>query len=151
MNDILTRLMNGEDADAIAKEFTESLNAAVQEHKKQMEEKSAAEAKKERCVTDLHLILTLFNDWLAEFYPKLGTVKDNAADIVKTLDETQDDIVELFAAIDELGKILGVSDKSISKKSEDITKTMIYPKGKREMTNTTDNAIFDFLKSYGLA
>ena len=145
MNDILTRLMNGEDADAIAKEFTESLNAAVQEHKKQMDEKSAAEAKKERCITDLHLILTLFNDWLGEFYPKLGTVKDNAADIVKTLDETQDDIVELFAAIDELGKILGMSGKSINKKSEDITET------KAHKTSAADNAIFDFLKSYGLA
>lgn len=150
MNDILTRLMNGEDADAIAKEFTESLNAAVQEHKKQMEEKSAAEARKERCVTDLHLILTLFNDWLAEFYPRLGTVKDNAADIVKTLDETQDDIVELFAAIDELGKILGVSDKNINKKNENIieAKVEMRPKNKN---GATDNAIFDFLKSYGLA
>ena len=147
MNDILTRLMNGEDADVIAKEFTESLNAAVQEHKKQMEEKNAAEAKKERCVNDLHLILTLFNDWLAEFYPRLGTVKDNAADIVKTLDETQDDIVELFAAIDELGKILGVSDKSINKKNEDIIEAKVEMRPK----DATDNAIFDFLKSYGLA
>ena len=150
MNDILTRLMNGEDADAIAKEFTESLNAAVQEHKKQMEEKNAAEAKKERCVNDLHLILTLFNDWLAEFYPRLGTVKDNAADIVKTLDETQDDIVELFAAIDELGKILGVSDKSINKKNENIVETGVKARPKNKM-GVADNAIFDFLKSYGLA
>ena len=150
MNDILTRLMNGEDADVIAKEFTESLNAAVQEHKKQMEEKNAAEAKKERCVNDLHLILTLFNDWLAEFYPKLGTVKDNAADIVKTLDETQDDIVELFAAIDELGKILGMSDKSINKKNEDITETRAKACPKNKM-GAADNAIFDFLKSCGLA
>ena len=150
MNDILTRLMNGEDADAIAKEFTESLNAAVQEHKKQMEEKSAVEAKKERCVNDLHLILTLFNDWLAEFYPRLGTVENNAADIVKTLDETQDDIVELFAAIDELGKILGVSDKSINKKNENIIEAKVEMRPKNK-TGATDNAIFDFLKSYGLA
>ena len=147
MNDILTRLMNGEDADAIAKEFTESLNAAVQEHKKQMDEKSAAEAKKERCVNDLHLILTLFNDWLAEFYPRLGTVKDNAADIVKTLDDTQDDIVELFAAIDELGKILGMSGKSINKKNENIIEAKVEMRPK----DATDNTIFDFLKSYGLA
>ena len=148
MNDILTRLMNGEDADAIAKEFTESLNAAVQEHKKQMEEKSAAEAKRERCITDLHLILTLFNDWLGEFYPRLGTIKDNAEDIVKTLDETQDDIVELFAAIDELGKILGVSDKNIKKKNENTIEAKVSLK---KDTNATDNAIFDFLKSFGLA
>lgn len=147
MNDILTRLMNGEDADTIAKEFTESLNAAVQEHKKQMDEKSAAEARKERCVNDLHLILTLFNDWLTEFYPRLGTVKDNAADIVKTLDDTQDDIVELFAAIDELGKILGVSDKSINKKNENIIEAKVEMRPK----DATDNTIFDFLKSYGLA
>ena len=150
MNDILTRLMNGEDADVIAKEFTESLNAAVQEHKKQMEEKSAAEAKKERCVTDLHLILTLFNDWLAEFYPRLGTVKDNAADIVKTLDETQDDIVELFAAIDELGKILGMSDKSINKKNENIIEAKVEMRPKDKM-GANDNAIFDFLESCCLA
>ena len=147
MNDILTRLMNGEDADAIAKEFTESLNAAVQEHKKQMDEKNAAEAKKERCITDLHLILTLFNDWLGEFYPKLGTIKDNAEDIVNTLDETQDDIVELFEAIDELRKILGMSGKSINKKNEDITET-----GRpRNTMGAADNAIFDFLKACGLA
>ena len=59
-NDILARLMNGEDPNKIAQEFTDALNAAI----KEQEEKKEEVQKKE----ELQGIIDLFIEWLNKYY-----------------------------------------------------------------------------------
>ena len=59
-NVILERLMRGEDAEAIAKEFTDMLNEANREY---AEKKEAVQMKEE-----LQDIIDLFTEWLNKYY-----------------------------------------------------------------------------------
>ena len=59
-NVILERLMRGEDAEAIAKEFTDMLNEANREY---TEKKEAVQMKEE-----LQDIIDMFTEWLNKYY-----------------------------------------------------------------------------------
>lgn len=148
MNDILARLEQGESVDAIAQEFTNALNEAVQEQKRIEEtarlEKEKAE-NKERRVSALADILELFNDWLTEYYPEFGNIKDDPAELVDAIDRAKDDIVELIAVTNELLKFLDRGSKTVKTETHNITS----PKGKEK--KTADEKIFEFLRDCGLA
>ena len=148
MNDILARLEQGESVDAIAQEFTNALNEAVQEQKRIEEparlEKEKAE-NKERRVSALADILELLNDWLTEYYPEFGTVEDDPAELVDVIDRAKDDIVEVIAVTNELLKFLDKGSKTVKTETHNI----MSPKGKEK--KTVDEKIFEFMRDCGLA
>lgn len=130
MNDILTRLQNGEDAQKIANEFADMLNGAIAQQKQAEADKVAAQVQKQ---DELQHVLDAALDWLDTYYPefKTETAELNAADIIKALDESKNDIVELIEAIGELAAIM---EKPVVKKSN--VKVM-----------SADDIITSFLKS----
>ena len=110
-NDILAALQNGEDPQAIANAFADALNAAIKE--KAEADKKAAEATKaaERKVSCMEHILNEVFGFLEEFYPKMCDAKDlykriSAADIVKAMDEAQDEILKMRPVLDDLQKLV---------------------------------------------
>ena len=110
MNDIIARLKNGEDAQAIADEMAKSLNDAVkqveQETKKQADRKTALAQEiadrineyaalngyKDSALTasDVENIFTEVNDLLDVLFPKSTPVK------VKKVKRTDDDVIAEF-------------------------------------------------------
>ena len=59
-NDILERLMKGEDPNKIAQEFTDALNAAIKEQEVKKEEIQKKE--------ELQSVIDLFIEWLNKYY-----------------------------------------------------------------------------------
>ena len=59
-NDILERLMKGEDPNKIAQEFTDALNAALKEQEVKKEEIQKKE--------ELQSVIDLFIEWLNKYY-----------------------------------------------------------------------------------
>ena len=59
-NDILERLMKGEDPNKIAQEFTDALNSAIKEQEAKKEEVQKKE--------ELQGIIDLFIEWLDKYY-----------------------------------------------------------------------------------
>ena len=117
MNDIIARLKNGEDAQAIADEMAKSLNAAVaqveQETKKQADRKTAlaqeiadrineyaalngykdsalTASDVENIFTEVYGLMTGVNDLLDVLFPKSTPVK------VKKVKRTDDDVIAEF-------------------------------------------------------
>lgn len=84
-DDILARLMKGEDPNKIAQEFTDALNTAI----KEQEEKQEEVQKKE----ELQGIIDLFIEWFNKYYevPFDRTVE-------------ADDIIELIEGAEEMVK-----------------------------------------------
>lgn len=104
VNDILARLQNGENADAIAQEFADALNGAIQ---KRNEEKAAADRKAEKIET-LICILDDVIDFVEEFYPELIVDEDievtpeDVERIIEVLDVYAPKFKELNAALAHL-------------------------------------------------
>ena len=113
MNEILARLQNGEDVEAIAEEFTTALNSAVKERDLQEEKNKKAELEAKEKRDTLQEALDLLLDWIDEYYPKFGTehVNLDAAEIIKALDEGYDDIVELIEAVKALQETIVPNEK----------------------------------------
>jgi hypothetical protein len=82
-NDILERLMKGEDAEAIAKEFTDMLNEANKEYAEKKEEVQKKE--------ELQGIIDLFIEWFNKYYevPFDGSMvtADDVIDIIEGVEE----------------------------------------------------------------
>ena len=86
MDNIYSRLLAGESADDIAKEFTDALNTAVEQYeeaeRKRIEEeaakaKAAREAKAAEKKSAMIELVNAFLYFIGEYYPALGfTVKD---------------------------------------------------------------------------
>lgn len=135
MNDLLKRLQNGENAQDIANEFADMLNAANAE----MESQKKAKERNERKINELQVVLNLFEEWIKEFYPKLHekiiTNQNSAESVVKLLDESENDIVELFSALDELTALF----KNFNPNK--------IPKKKNAEEYDIDNIINNFLKN----
>jgi hypothetical protein len=73
VEDILARLQNGEDVDAIAQEMTDALNDANDQFQKEKEEEEKAreyeaKAKELQKLADLQEILDLMRDFCIEYY-----------------------------------------------------------------------------------
>ena len=119
MEDILKRLMNGESADAIAKEFTDALNDAIQEAKAQKE----AEYQKTQKLMDTQNLIDVVIDYIKKYYPKVvEDVKDfdlSAEELIEALDTTLPKMVELNNAVVELDKLLTPVAKKPAADAED--------------------------------
>jgi hypothetical protein len=81
-NDIVTRLMNGESADAIAKEFSEMLNAA---NKKYSENQKAAENEKKKDIL-AKAILDNMVEYIKLFCPSAECEEITVQDVKDCLD-----------------------------------------------------------------
>ena len=77
-NVILERLMRGEDAEAIAKEFTDMLNEANREY---AEKKEAVQMKEE-----LQDILDMFMEWLNRYYEIPSEREVRADEVIELID-----------------------------------------------------------------
>lgn len=67
VEDIVARLQNGEDANAIAAEMCNALNEAINVQK-EAEEKAAKADKEAEKMTDLQVILDLIHDFCMDYY-----------------------------------------------------------------------------------
>lgn len=119
MEDILKRLMNGESADAIAKEFTDALNNAMQE----MEAQKEAEHQKEQKLMDTQNLIDVVIDYIKKYYPEVVVdVKSfdlSAEELIEALDESLPKVVELNKAVVELDKLLTPVAKKPAADAED--------------------------------
>lgn len=119
MEDILKRLMNGESADAIAKEFTDALNNAMQE----MEAQKEAEHQKEQKLMDTQNLIDVVIDYIKKYYPEVvADVKSfdlSAEELIEALDESLPKVVELNKAVIELDKLLTPVAKKPAADAED--------------------------------
>lgn len=77
-NVILERLMRGEDAEAIAKEFTDMLNEANREY---AEKKEAVQMKEE-----LQDIIDMFMEWLSRYYEIPCDKEVHADEVIDLID-----------------------------------------------------------------
>ena len=84
-NDILERLMKGEDPNKIAQEFTDALNSAIKEQEAKKEEVQKKE--------ELQGIIDLFVEWFNKYY-----------DVPFTRSLAADDIIELIEGAEEMTK-----------------------------------------------
>ena len=121
MNDIIARLKNGEDAQAIADEMAKSLNAAVaqveQETKKQADRKTALAQE----------IADRINEYAA-----LNGYKDSAL--------TASDVENIFAEV--YGLMTGVNDLL------DVLFPKSTPVKVKKVKRTDDDVIADFLNTF---
>lgn len=119
MEDILKRLMNGESADAIAKEFTDALNNAMQE----MEAQKEAEFQKTQKLMDTQNLIDVVIDYTKRYYPEVvADIKEfdlSAEELIEALDTTLPKIVELNNAVVELDKLLTPVAKKPAADAED--------------------------------
>ena len=119
MEDILKRLMNGESADAIAKEFTDALNNAMQE----MEAQKEAEFQKTQKLMDTQNLIDVVIDYTKKYYPEVVTdIKEfdlSAEELIEALDTSLPKIVELNNAVVELDKLLTPVAKKPAADAED--------------------------------
>lgn len=115
MEDILKRLMNGESADAIAKEFTDALNNAMQE----MEAQKEATQK----LMDTQNLIDVVIDYVKKYYPEVvADIKEfdlSAEELIEALDTSLPKIVELNNAVVELDKLLTPVAKKPAADAED--------------------------------
>lgn len=78
-NDILERLMKGEDPNKIAQEFTDALNAALKEQEVKKEEVQKKE--------ELQSVIDLFVEWLNKYYEvpfdRSAVTADDVIDIIE--------------------------------------------------------------------
>ena len=136
MEDILARLQNGEDAQAIANEFADVVNQANkvyadQKAKEEAERKAKEKAEKEKVqkARELQDILDDLAEWYSRYYNLDGADMDiKAEDIIQMADE----IVNLS---DGLSAVLGVKPGKASFKVK--------------KSGNADSVINDFLKSMG--
>ena len=139
VNDILARLQNGENADAIAQEFADALNGAIQ---KRNEEKAAADRKANKVAT-LTYILDEIIEFVEEFYPEFIVDED--------LEITPEDVENVIEVLDvytpkfkELQESLANLEASTSKPSPSLKKELPVS------FKIDDNPINTFLKVNGL-
>ena len=87
-NDILERLMKGEDPNVIAQEFADALNAAI----KEQEEKKEEVQKKE----ELQSVIDLFFEWLNKHYDEPLPFDRSTV--------TADDVIDIIEGAKEMAK-----------------------------------------------
>ena len=116
IEDILARLAAGEDANDIATEFTNALNAAVQEDAKT---KAAEKKELEKLQDAQHMVDTVL-DFVDKWYPELGTetVEVDAAEIIDAIDQMINELKPMVQLLSKLNKIEPVKVK-VAKKTGD--------------------------------
>ena len=139
VNDILARLQNGENADAIAQEFADALNGAIQ---KRNEEKAAADRQADK-VAALTYILEDIIEFVTEFYPEL--IVDEDLEVTPEEIEHVIEVLDVYAPkFKELNAALAHLEPLPSKPSHALKKELPV-----SFTIDTD-PINTFLKQHGL-
>lgn len=141
--DILARLQNGEDAQAIADEFAKLLNNANKTYTEE-QKKAEAEAKAKQIQQDkedeLAIILEDLKDWMRRYYPKHDEI------IIQSFDETSTkDVISMIDGIFELidlgfASLMTIKSPVEKKTADSVTGRKAKP---------ADDVINDFLKSMG--
>ena len=111
MNDILTRLQNGESVDDIAAEFTKALNDASA--------KFEAEKTKTNKTKDMRAVVEAFNQYVKTYYPDAEISKVEITDIdIKDMVDTVDNLIQLGISISTIFRAPSetASDKAVTKK-----------------------------------
>ena len=151
MEDILARLQNGEDPEAIAEEFTDALNGAID---KQREDEVI---KKEQYELDRYLAAASesLKVYVEKKYPEVDkalldklTDKDSLAELIEGLVVALDalsPLLDAFVAIEE-------KEDTEEEKSEEIAPRKITPVFSNSFTAKLDddNEIASFLKAFNL-
>ena len=134
--EILTRLQNGEDVQAIANEMANLINKVNKTYADQKAAEEAAAAKAEtQKKEDLQKILDMFIDWFNAYYDIEVDGRLEADDVLELIDS----IKEYIEALNDLESIL-----SIKKSAVKATKSNAKSKPK-----SSDEKISDFLKQMG--
>lgn len=139
VNDILARLQNGENADAIAQEFADALNDAIQ---KRNEEKAAADRKADKVAT-LTYILDEIIEFVEEFYPELIVDED--------IEVTPEDVENVIEVLDVYTPKFKELKESLANLEASTSKSSPSPKKAIPVSFTIDtDPINNFLKQHGL-
>lgn len=131
-NDILARLQNGEDVNAIANEMADALNKANKAYEDEKNKKAAELQKEEDKKEDLLDILTDLTDWFNTHYDT--NLEDPT---MEDVDMTLDAIGSLFDLMNMFDEI---KDFPVAKKAKQTAK----PQSKN-----SDQKIADFLSQMG--
>ena len=150
-DDILAALQNGEDPTKIANDFAAMLNAAVAEK----EEADAKETAKVDKINRADGIVTVFLDFLEDYYPEMYDdemrTHITGADLVEGIDQA---IAEFKALKDSFGQFLDIlgGDPKVGTIFNGI-EPMVHSE-KKPLKNKLQEGldpIMDFLKDNGLA
>lgn len=122
-NEILARLQNGEDAQDIANEIADLLNAAVDEYTKAEEAKLAAAAKEAEKVNSADLVVEHGRAFLKTYYPDLYVSSFETAtgkDLIGFFDEMLEEYHNFKKSIGNLDQLIAdlESIKPKAKKTE---------------------------------
>lgn len=124
-NEILARLQNGEDAQDIANEIADLLNAAVDEYTKAEEAKLAAAAKEAEKVNSADLVVEHGRAFLKTYYPDLYVSSFETAtgkDLIGFFDEMLEEYHNFKKSIGNLDQLIAdlESIKPKAKKAEPV-------------------------------
>lgn len=140
-NYFLERLANGEDMDAIGKEIADMMNAAMDEHKAQVEAEKAkaAQAEKENAKRDLIAELV-------DIVKELAILEGMDPDDLQVSEEDMDQMVaaftEMFAAMRDLKNMLSSFEANVEAKPTHVSV-------KRPAKALSDEQILaDFIKMF---
>ena len=140
--EILTALQSGMDPQALAKDFTDKLNAAIKQDKEAKEAALKASKVKEDRIFALEQIVDNVADFVKKFYPDMYNEKMfnsiKCEDLDKAIADAYDETMKMTPMFDAL--------KDLQKKMEAADAVFAVKKS----TPNTDKAINDFLKRYGL-
>lgn len=135
--DILAALQSGDEADEIAKQFTDALNQAVKAKAEQEAKDAKAVQKKE----DMKAILASLCDFIEKYYPEIYDAEMRealSADLaIKAFDEAYAETMKMQSALSDLEKIFG--------KLPEVKKVE-----KKKIGGGADDPIAAFLKRNGL-
>lgn len=155
--DILARLQNGENAEAIANELITALNEANDLYTAEIVAKQKAEvataAKNQKKVTDMQDILDLLHDFCIEYY--CNDSKDIDAVEEAFADLTAEKVIQMVEEAGETVALLEEHLKDIEKMFADnpflpIKKPEVEIKVDKDSKADADFVIKSFLKSIGL-
>lgn len=120
-DEILTRLANGEDAQAIADDLAKTLNDAIQEHL----DTKAADEKKSVKADRVAFIMSDILDFMEDYYPELydkelrdfdkNELLDFVEDAVEETKKVRSVLSEIDGALDELIKAVKAPEEKKSK------------------------------------
>jgi tetratricopeptide (TPR) repeat protein len=143
--DILARLQNGEDAQAIADEFAKVINAANKTYtdQKAAEEAAKAQAKQVEIQKreELQEIIDLFMEWLETFYGIKSKEKISADQVIELVDSLK----EYVEAIKDFEKAFGL-DINVLGCEKPVAKPTIK---KSVQTQSADDTLNAFLNKMG--
>lgn len=140
-NDILARLQNGETADNIAQEMADALNEAQAEKSALDAEKVAKAAEETRVLNAKRAAVDEMLDAVCDYLVAAGE-----EDLVKELAEIKTDkVIELLDGSIEMAKSLEKLKNLQFPKA-----AIINPRVPKIVVDDADEAISDFLKSFGL-